>query len=203
MATAEPGHSTSPAVHHWAQRASNVAASAVHLYGPLTRRFPLPPASCSSSSGGPAPTSATRRRCCGICSWPDGADRRQELIDLEHRNDAATHDIVHLLHARAAVSFERRDVLALASGLDDIVDHAEEAADFLILNRVEAPTDQAIELADTPTVAGTEVAGALDHMDEPWGAREHLDEIKRLDHDGDRILSEGMTACSTAGSTRW
>jgi hypothetical protein len=50
-------------------------------------------------------------------------------------------------------------------------------------------------------VAGTEVAAKLGHMDEPWDAREHLDEIKRLEHDGDRILREGLTARSTAGST--
>jgi uncharacterized protein len=131
--------------------------------------------------------------------WPDGADRRQELIDLEHRNDAVTHEIVHLLHTRAAVPFERRDVLSLASGLDDIVDYAEEAADFLVLYRVEAPTDQAIELADTLAVAGTEVAAALGHLDDPPGAREHLDEIKRLEHDGDRILREGLTALFDRG----
>jgi uncharacterized protein Yka (UPF0111/DUF47 family) len=34
------------------------------------------------------------------------------------------------------VPFERSDVLALASGLDDVVDFAEEAADFLGLYRV-------------------------------------------------------------------
>ena len=45
-------------------------------------------------------------------------------------------------------------MLALASGLDDVVDYAEEAADFLGLYRVEAPMDQAIELADTLAAAG-------------------------------------------------
>ena len=50
--------------------------------------------------------------------------------------------------------FERSDVLALASGLDDVVDYAEEAGDFLGLYRVEAPMDQAIALADTLAAAG-------------------------------------------------
>src|SRR5918999_1705534 len=52
-------------------------------------------------------------------SWPDGAEKRHDLVDLEHENDAVTHDIVHHLHARLAVPFERSDVLALASGLED------------------------------------------------------------------------------------
>ena len=75
-------------------------------------------------------------------SWPDGRERRPELVDVEHDNDAVTHDIIHHLHARLAVPFDPSDVLALASSLDDVVDDAEEAADLLGLYRVEAPMDQ-------------------------------------------------------------
>ena len=91
-------------------------------------------------------------------AWPDGLEKRLELVELEHKNDAVTHDIAHHLHQRLAVPFERSDVLALASGLDDVVDYAEEAADFLGLYRVEAPMDQAIALADTLCAAGREAA---------------------------------------------
>jgi predicted phosphate transport protein (TIGR00153 family) len=132
-------------------------------------------------------------------SWPDRADKRLELVDLEHENDAVTHDIVHHLHARLAVPFERSDVLALASGLDDVVDFAEEAADFLGLYRVEAPMDQAIELADTLAAAGVEVAAALSTLDTPEAATPHLTEIDRLEDDGDRILREGLTALFEGG----
>ena len=110
-----------------------------------------------------------------------------------------THDIVHHLHARAAVPFERRDVLSLASGLDDVVDYAEEAGDFLLLYRVEAPTDQAIELADTLAAAGAEVAAALGHLDDLPAATGHLGEIDRLEDEGDRILREGLTALFDGG----
>jgi uncharacterized protein len=132
-------------------------------------------------------------------SWPDGAEKRQDLVDLEHENDAVTHDIVHHLHARLAVPFERSDVLALASGLDDVVDYAEEAADFLGLYRVEAPMDQAIELADTLAAAGTEVAAVLSKLDDLADAKDHLTEIDRLEDEGDRILREGLTALFEGG----
>jgi uncharacterized protein len=132
-------------------------------------------------------------------SWPDGAERRHDLVDLEHENDAVTHDIVHHLHARLAVPFERSDVLALASGLDDIVDYAEEAADFLGLYRVEAPMDQAIELADTLAAAGAEVAAVLAKLSELGEVNEHLTEIDRLEDEGDRILREGLTALFEGG----
>ena len=132
-------------------------------------------------------------------SWPDGAGKRGDLVDIEHANDAVTHDIVHHLHARHPVPFERSDVLALASSLDDVVDYAEEAADFLGLYRVEAPMDQAIELADTLAAAGAEVAKALAKLDDPAAAKPHLSEIDRLENEGDRILREGLTALFEGG----
>jgi uncharacterized protein len=108
-------------------------------------------------------------------SWPDGAEKRLELIDVEH---------------------------ALASGLDDIVDYAEEVADLLGLYRVEAPMEQAIELTDTLAAAGSEVAlalGALDGSPDLAEAHAHLAEIDRLEDEGDRILRAGLTALFDGG----
>ena len=132
-------------------------------------------------------------------AWPDGAEKRVELIDLEHENDAVTHDVIHHLYSRLAVPFERSDILALASGLDDVVDFAEEAADFLGLYRVEAPMDQAIALADTLAAAGSEVAAAMASIEDPNAATSHLVEIKRLENEGDRQLREGLSALFEGG----
>jgi predicted phosphate transport protein (TIGR00153 family) len=132
-------------------------------------------------------------------AWPDGAEKRAELVDLEHENDAVTHDIYHHLAARPAVPLERSDVLALASGLDDVIDYTEEAADFLGLYRVDAPMDQAIALTDTLAAAGREVAAALALLDDLPAALPHLIEIKRLENEGDRLLREGLTALFEGG----
>ena len=132
-------------------------------------------------------------------AWPDGAEKRVELIDLEHENDAVTHDVIHHLYSRLAVPFERSDILALASGLDDVVDFAEEAADFLGLYRVEAPMDQAIALADTLGAAGSEVSAAMASIEDPNAATSHLVEIKRLENEGDRQLREGLSALFEGG----
>ena len=135
-------------------------------------------------------------------TWPDGGEKRLELVDVEHANDAVTHDIVHHLHARLAVPFDRSDALALASGLDDVVDFAEEVGDYLGLYQVEAPRDQAIELADTLAAAGSEVAlalGALDGSADLADANRHLAEIDRLEDEGDRILRAGLTALFEGG----
>ena len=135
-------------------------------------------------------------------SWPDGGTKRLELVDVEHANDGVTHDIIHHLHARPAVPFDRSDVLALASGLDDIVDYSEEVGDLLGLYQVEASMDQAIELTDTLASAGYEVAqalGALDGDDDLGVAQRHLAEIDRLEDEGDRILRAGLTSLFQGG----
>jgi predicted phosphate transport protein (TIGR00153 family) len=132
-------------------------------------------------------------------AWPDGAEKRVALVDLEHENDAVTHDVYHHLHARPVVPFERSDVLALASGLDDVVDFTEEAADFLGLYRVDAPMDQAIALTDTLAAAGHEVAAALRLLGDLPSAVPHLIEIKRLENEGDRLLRDGLSALFEGG----
>jgi uncharacterized protein Yka (UPF0111/DUF47 family) len=132
-------------------------------------------------------------------AWPDGREKRVELVDLEHENDAVTHDIYHHLHSRPAVPFERGDVLALASGLDDVVDFAEEASDFLGLYRVDAPMDQAIALTDILAASGREVAAALASPDDLRGAVPHMVEIKRLENEGDRVLRAGLSALFEGG----
>jgi uncharacterized protein len=132
-------------------------------------------------------------------AWPDGRENRVELGELEHENDAVTHYIHRHLQTRPTVPFDRADVLALASGLDDVVDFAEEASDLLALYRVDAPMDQAIALTDTLAAAGREVAAALAQLDDLASAAPHLVEIKRLEHEGDRLLREGLTALFGGG----
>src|SRR3954467_12598274 len=50
-------------------------------------------------------------------SWPDGREKRVELVDLEHENDAVTHDIYHHLQSRPTVPLDRSDAAALPSRL--------------------------------------------------------------------------------------
>ena len=80
-------------------------------------------------------------------SWPERAELARERILAEQEGDRITHDIIHKLNATFVTPIDREDILALASGLDDILDFTEEVADFLGLYRIEAPMDQAIEMS--------------------------------------------------------
>jgi uncharacterized protein len=134
-----------------------------------------------------------------LASWPDEHGERQDLMDAEHEGDRLTHDIAHHLHRRSASPFDGADVLALASELDDVVDFAEEVADFLFLYKVEAPMEQAIALAQVLERAGAEIAAAMASLPDIPSLRPHIVEIARLEDEGDRLEREGLSALFGGG----
>src|SRR5207237_7838164 len=79
--------------------------------------------------------------------YPDTAGLSSDIHAAEHEGDRITHDIVHRLNHTFVTPIEREDILALASALDDVVDLIDETADYLGLYQIEAPTDQAMRLA--------------------------------------------------------
>ena len=82
-----------------------------------------------------------------LAQWPDHGELGREVVICEQEGDRITHDIIQRLNQTFVTPFDREDIIALASGLDDIVDFIEEVADFLSLYRIEAPMDQAQEMA--------------------------------------------------------
>ena len=72
--------------------------------------------------------------------------RAAEIRATEHRGDEISHAIGHRLEATFVTPFDREDIYALISGLDDVLDFIEESADTFVLYRVEAPTADRIPL---------------------------------------------------------
>jgi hypothetical protein len=133
-----------------------------------------------------------------VASWPDGKGRQPELVDAEHAGDRFVHDLMRDLYG-AGKGHLNRDLLALASKLDDIVDFAEEAGDLMTLYRIEAPTDQAVAQARVLQAAGREVAAALAEAGDSSAAAAHLAEIDRLEKEGDRLEREALSGLFDAG----
>lgn len=95
--------------------------------------------------------------------------------------------------------FDREDIYALAGAIDDVVDDIEEASEQLATKRVEAPMEQAQQLAGVLRDSGREVAAALDDLESLTGIEEHLDEIRRLEREGDEIYRAAL-ACLFDGA---
>ena len=121
-----------------------------------------------------------------LAQWPDGTRLLGEIVDAEHAGDRIAHDILHRLAERGS-PLDAADVHALACALDDIIDHAEEAADRLSLYRVEAATDQAVEIAEVLVLAAAEVAAALEGRRRRRSVGAAI-EVHRLENEADRIV---------------
>src|SRR6516164_11745070 len=96
-----------------------------------------------------------------LVNFPDTREMAGEILECEHKGDRITHDIIDRLNHTFVTPIDREDILALASGLDDIVDYTEEVADYLGLYGIEAPMDQAISLARVLNAACQEIGKAI------------------------------------------
>src|ERR687894_2799612 len=75
--------------------------------------------------------------------YPEQAQLSRAILLCEQEGDRITYDIIQRLNSTFVTPIDREDILALASGLDDIVDLTEEVADYLGLYKIEAPMEQA------------------------------------------------------------
>jgi uncharacterized protein Yka (UPF0111/DUF47 family) len=133
--------------------------------------------------------------------YPERAPLAQDLKVCEQEGDRITHDIIHRLAGggRVRAPFDTGDGYALASALDDIVDHAEQAAAQLGLYGVEASMEQAVEFTDVLVGAGEQIAQALRSLRTGTELGPHLVEIHRLENEGDRLQRDGVASLFAGG----
>src|SRR5579875_1575029 len=125
-----------------------------------------------------------------LVNYPDSKPLAQDILDCEHEGDRITHDIIDRLNHTFVTPIDREDILALASALDDIVDYTEEVADYLGLYKIDAPMDQAIELARVLKAAAYQISLALPRLRGFHDIAEQTVEVNRLENEGDRITRE-------------
>ncbi len=132
--------------------------------------------------------------------YPEKATLARELLLCEQEGDRIAHDTIHhLATRRGRALFDSRDVYDLVSALDDIVDFAEQAADSLGLYGIEAPMEQAQELAAVLAGASAAVQRALERLHRHDELNGVLVEIHELENDGDRISRDAIASLFATG----
>ncbi len=114
--------------------------------------------------------------------------RAGELRDAEHRGDELSHVIGHRLESTFVTPFDREEIHALISGLDDILDLIEEVADTFVLYRIDRPTATAVQQAGIIVRCCEQLHEALLHLRGFKGLDGYLIEIHRLENEGDRVV---------------
>jgi len=131
--------------------------------------------------------------------WPDNAELSRDVVVCEQEGDRITHDIIQRLNSTFVTPIDREDIYALASALDDVVDFIEEVSDFLALYRIEAPMDQASELARILHQSSRAIADAIPRLRTFRDIHHYTVEVNRLENDGDRVVRQALASLFERG----
>ena len=118
-----------------------------------------------------------------------GAERERlaaAMSDAEHRADDATHAIMRRLNSTFVTPFDREDIYALASGLDDCMDFMEAAAELVVLYKVDQlPAGVSEQVAVLQRQAEL-TAEAMPRLRSMRDLADYWVEINRLENQADR-----------------
>nr|WP_245527708.1 DUF47 family protein [Aeromicrobium marinum] len=127
----------------------------------------------------------------------DDADRvavSEAMREAEHAADETTHEIVRRVNSTFVTPFDREDIYALASALDDVMDFMEETVDTIVLYKVDELPAQFAEQVHILQRATRLTAEAMPRLRSMKDLDEYWIEINRLENEGDRnhrrILAE-------------
>ena len=136
-----------------------------------------------------------------FAEYPEQPELAEEVQACEHEGDRIAHEILSRLAARGprVADLDAADVHALTGALDDVVDYAEEAADQLGLYGVEAPMEQAQEMAEVLVQVADQVVAALHELREGEDLSGQLVEIHRLENHADRIVRAAVASLFVNG----
>jgi uncharacterized protein len=131
--------------------------------------------------------------------WPDDEGLARDILKCEGEGDRITHDIVQRVNNTFVTPIDQEDIYALATQLDDIVDHIEEVADFLGLYKIEAPMAQSQAMADVLVKSCEQLTVLLDELRGFKDLEHYWIEIHRLENDGDRIYRDAVASLFANG----
>ena len=124
--------------------------------------------------------------------FPGGNVRHSDVKAVEHAGDDITRGLIQLLNTHYVTPFDREDIYALATTLDDVVDHIEEASDLIELYGVETMTRQALEQCRILVGAVEHLSTALAELKGRRGIQPELVAVKQLEDEGDRVVRDAI-----------
>ena len=144
------------------------------------------------TAGGANALEAARKAEIRFREYPNPSVTQADVKATEREGDRITHDLVQLLNTQYVTPFDREDIYALATTLDDVVDHIDEACDLLDLYGVESSTRHALEQCRILVSAVEQLAAALADLKGMRGVPQALAEVKNLEDEGDRVLHDAI-----------
>lgn len=110
----------------------------------------------------------------------------ERMRAAEHAADETTHEIVKKVNSTFVTPFDREDIYALGSGLDDIMDMMDEAVDLILLYEVKELPAELSEQVDVIQRCAELTAAAMPRLQSMQSLDDYWIEINRLENAGDR-----------------
>ncbi len=127
-----------------------------------------------------------------ISDFHEVARKADRLRDLEHEGDEVTHEIMKRLNTVFVTPLDHEDIHRLASGLDDVLDHIEAAADLFVLHKIEQPLPEMKAQADVLVQTCAVTRQAIETLPRFRELEPLWVEVNRLENDGDRIYRRAV-----------
>jgi predicted phosphate transport protein (TIGR00153 family) len=124
--------------------------------------------------------------------FPNTRIRQADVKEREHEGDDVTRDIVQLLNTQYVTPFDREDIYQLATTIDDVVDHIDEASDLLELYGVDSTARPALEQCRILVEAAEHLATGLSELKGLRGVQKELVALKEHEDEGDRIVRDAI-----------
>ena len=127
-----------------------------------------------------------------LATDPPDVSKVDAIRDAEHRCDTLTHDTIQRLHRTFVTPFDREDLYALASSLDNVMDSIDHAASLVRLYKIQTIRPGARELARTVSQSADRLHTALESLAAKTPVQPHAVEINRLENEADRAYQEAV-----------
>ncbi|GAA4820257.1 DUF47 domain-containing protein [Nocardioides caeni] len=116
----------------------------------------------------------------------DKANVAERMRAAEHAADETTHAIVKKVNSTFVTPFDREDIYALGSGLDDVMDMMDEAVDLILLYEVKTLPPELSEQVEVLQRCAELTAEAMPRLQSMKSLDDYWIEINRLENTGDR-----------------
>jgi len=141
------------------------------------------------------------RLLCELLKNPAVPEERQDRIsELEHEADEITHDIIRSLNRVFVTPFDREDIYALASGMDDVLDFIKELSDKHALYDLRTVSPPAVELGALLLHSAEELKAAIAKLESLKDLEQHWIEVNRIENQGDQVSRQAISELFRSGS---
>ena len=129
----------------------------------------------------------------------DGRELIAKIKEREHKGDRLTTELIGLVNGTFVTPFDRDDIFRLATAMDDICDHVDDAATNLDLYDVRRVPERAREQGDVINRAASKLEASVRCLDGFKDANGELRGLRELEDEGDRLVRQAVAELFRSG----